>query len=119
MIKIYEISTDEIERAAIKCRLSTNASNTPACSDHGLYVHKPRSFPPNLAPKMRERQQLFSLDYGFQVKNSYNRNPNQNSADFFINESAPANRKKGFYTNGDPNRRRLDSFLYEAAQNEL
>jgi hypothetical protein len=29
---------------------------------------------------------------------------------------APANRKKGFYTNRDPNKK-FDSFLYEAAQN--
>jgi hypothetical protein len=36
-----------------------NASNHPACWDHRLYVHKPRSFPPNRAPKMRESQQLF------------------------------------------------------------
>jgi hypothetical protein len=27
--------------------------------DHGLYVYKPRSFPPNRALKMRESQQLF------------------------------------------------------------
>jgi hypothetical protein len=31
----------------------------PACLDHGLHVLKPRSFPPNHAPKMQERHQLF------------------------------------------------------------
>jgi hypothetical protein len=31
---------------------------TPAFSDHGLYMHKPRSFPPNRVPKMPESQQL-------------------------------------------------------------
>jgi hypothetical protein len=31
----------------------------PTCLDHGLHVPKPRSFPPNRAPKMRERHQLF------------------------------------------------------------
>ncbi len=31
----------------------------PACLDHGLNVLKPQSFPPNRAPKMRERHQLF------------------------------------------------------------
>jgi hypothetical protein len=30
-----------------------------ACLDHSLHVLKPRSFQPNLAPKMRERHQLF------------------------------------------------------------
>ena len=46
-----------------------NASNPPTCWDHGLYGHKPRSFPPNRTPKMRESQQL-SWDYGLWVKNS-------------------------------------------------
>ncbi len=31
----------------------------PACLDHGLHLLKLRSFPPNHAPKMRERHQLF------------------------------------------------------------
>jgi hypothetical protein len=31
----------------------------PACLEHGLHVLKPRSFPPNCAPKMLERHQLF------------------------------------------------------------
>jgi hypothetical protein len=49
-------------------------------------------------------------------------NPNQNRAAlwqiFSPNKSAPANRKIGFYANGDPNKpRRLDTFLREAAQN--
>jgi hypothetical protein len=35
-----------------------NSSNTSNCWDHGLYGHKPQSFPPNRAPKMREIQQL-------------------------------------------------------------
>jgi hypothetical protein len=30
----------------------------PACLDHGLHVLKPQSFPPNRAPKMRERHQF-------------------------------------------------------------
>ncbi len=29
------------------------------CLDHGLHVLKPQFFPPNRAPKMRERHQLF------------------------------------------------------------
>jgi hypothetical protein len=36
---------------------------------------------------------------------------------FSTNKSAPANKKQGFYTNRDPNFRRLDSLLYEGAQN--
>jgi hypothetical protein len=49
-------------------------------------------------------------------------NPSQNSAAlwqiFSSNKSAPANRKKEFYTNRDSNKQEgLDSFLYEAAQN--
>ncbi len=36
----------------------------PACLDHSLHVLKARSFPPNRAPKMRERNQLF---FGFQL----------------------------------------------------
>ncbi len=31
----------------------------PACLDQGLHVLKPRSFPPNHAPKMQERHKLF------------------------------------------------------------
>jgi hypothetical protein len=31
----------------------------PACLDHGLHMLKQQSFPPNRAPKMRERHQLF------------------------------------------------------------
>jgi hypothetical protein len=33
--------------------------NPPACSDHGLHICKPQSFPPNRSPKIRERHQLF------------------------------------------------------------
>ncbi len=36
----------------------------PTCLDHGLHVLKPQSFPPNHAPKMRERHQLF---FGLQL----------------------------------------------------
>jgi hypothetical protein len=48
-------------------------------------------------------------------------NPNQNSAIlwriFSSNKSAPANRRKGFYTNRDPNKQEVGGFLYLAAQN--
>jgi hypothetical protein len=39
----------------------------PACLDHGLHVLNPRSFPPNHAPKMRKRHQLF-FGLGFMSK---------------------------------------------------
>jgi hypothetical protein len=54
-------------------------------------------------------------------ENLTSRNPNQDSATlwriFSSNDSAPANRKKGFYTNHNPKVRGLDAFLYEADQN--
>ncbi len=81
-------------------------SNTSTCWDQGLYGHKPLSFPPNWSPKMRESQHL---DFGLRlVRRKFeetltSRNPKQNSPTlwqiFSSNESAPANRKKGFYTN--------------------
>jgi hypothetical protein len=105
-------------------RFIQNPSNPPTCWDHGLYGNEPQSFPPNLSPKKRESQQLF---YGLRLvrrifeENLTFRNPNQNSATlwriFSLNKSAPANRKKGFYTTVILTSRRLDSFLYEAAQN--
>ena len=49
------------------------------------------------------------------------RNPNQNRAAlwriFSLNESAPANRKTGFYADRDPNKQEVGSFLHKAAQN--
>ncbi len=41
------------------CMRVAPLDNPLACSDYGLYVHKPWSFPMNHAPEMRERQQLF------------------------------------------------------------
>jgi hypothetical protein len=71
-------------------------------------------FPPNLSPKMRESQQL---SFGLQVvrrifeETLTSRNPNQNSATlwriFSSKKSAPANRKKGFYTNRNPNKQEV------------
>jgi hypothetical protein len=81
---------------------------------------KPRSFPPNCAPKMQERQQLF-LDHSSWVKNSNIQNPNQNRATlwriFSSKKSAPANRKTGFYANRDQNKQKVGFILNEAAQN--
>jgi hypothetical protein len=60
--------------------------------DHGLYGHKPQSFPPNRAPKMLESQQLFF-------------------------KSAPPIGREDSIQTVIRTSRRLDSFLYEAAQN--
>jgi hypothetical protein len=66
---------------------------------------------------MRERHQLF---FGLWIV-CKECNPNQNRAAlwriFSSNNSAPANRKTGFYANHDPNKKKLDSFLFEAAEN--
>ncbi len=85
-------------------RLIQKASIPLSYSAHGLYVHKPKSIPPNRSPKMRESQQLF---FGLRLVRKIieetlkSRNPNQNSATlwriFSSNKSDPANRNKGFY----------------------
>jgi hypothetical protein len=65
-------------------------------------------------PKMLESQQLsFGLRLVSRIPTS--RNPNQNSAalwrTFSTNKRAPGNRKKGFYTNCDPNKQKV-GFLF-------
>jgi hypothetical protein len=95
-------------------RFIQNAINPLACWDHGLYGHKPQSFPPNQSQKMRESQQLvFGLRL---VRRIFEEtltfpNPNQNSATFWwifsSSKSELANRKKGFYTNGNPNKQEV------------
>jgi hypothetical protein len=40
----------------------------PACSDHGLFGHKPQSFPPNYDAKMPESQDLF---FGLRLLSEY------------------------------------------------
>ncbi len=92
-----------------------------ACLDHGLHMLKPQSFPPNRAPKMQERQQLF-WDYGSWAKNSNTRNPNQNRVALWLifssYKSAPANRKTGFYANRDPNKQEV-GFIFAWSGSEL
>jgi hypothetical protein len=68
-------------------------------------------FPPNRSPKMRESQQL---SFGLRLLRRIfeeTRNPNQNRAFiwkiFSSNKSRPANRKKGFYTNRNPNKQEV------------
>jgi hypothetical protein len=82
---------------------------------------KPRSFPPNRAPKMRESQQLFlglrlvSKEFHHSVIQT---KIEQNFGGFFhhIKVRQPILRKESKQTVIQTSRR-LDSFLYEAAQN--
>jgi hypothetical protein len=76
-----------------------HAKMTPASAslDQSLHVLKPRSFPPNHAPKMQERYQLF---FGLRLVNKEFQHPaiqtkiEQRFGRFFLsNISAPANRK--------------------------
>jgi hypothetical protein len=69
---------------------------------------KPRSFSPNRAPKMRERYQLF---FGLRLASKKcHHSAIQTEIElhfvgfFSSNESAPANRKTGFYADRDPNK---------------
>jgi hypothetical protein len=79
-------------------------------------------FPPNRSPKLRESQQLsFGLRLVRRIFEE-TRNPNQNRASiwkiFSSNKSTPANRKKGFYTNRNPNEQEVGFIsVYEAVQN--
>jgi hypothetical protein len=82
--------------------------NPPACSVHGLHVLKPRSFSLNRAPKMRERYLLFFVLRLAGKK--FHHSAIQTKIElhfawriFSSNESAPANRKTGFYAGRDPN----------------
>jgi hypothetical protein len=98
-----------------------NASNPPDCLDHVLYTHKLQSFLPNRAPKMQERQQLF---FGLRLVSEEFQHHEiqtkivQSFGGFFHQIKVQANRKKGFYTNLDPNKQEVGFiFMYEAAQN--
>ncbi len=93
----------------------------PACLDHGLHVLKPRSFPPNHAPNMRERNQLF---FGLLLVSKVFQHPaiqtkiEQHFGGFFhqIKVCYPIGRQDSMQTVIRTSRR-LDSFLHEAAQN--
>jgi hypothetical protein len=72
---------------------------------------------------MQEIKQLF---FGLRLvrrifEETLSRNPNlkycNTLANFFIKKGAPANRKKGFYTNRVPKKQEVRGFLYLAAQN--
>ncbi len=90
----------------------------PSCLDYD-HVLKPRPFPPNRAPKMRERHQLF---FGLRLVSKESCNPDQNRAAFWrifsSNKSAPAKRKTGFYANHDPNKQEV-GFIFAWSSPEL
>ncbi len=97
-----------------------NAFNPPTCWDHGLYSHKPQSFPPNQSPKMRESQQLvFGLRLVRRIfeENLTSCNPYQNSATPLSNKHEPANRETGFYTNRNPNKQEVGfNFVWSGSE---
>ncbi len=75
---------------------------------------KPQSFPPNPAPKMRDRHQLF---FGLRLVSKEFQHPAIQTKIVSSDKSMPANRKTGFYANQDPNMQEVGFFLHEAAQN--
>ncbi len=101
-----------------------NASNPPTCWDHGLYGHKPQSFLPNRAPEMQEIQQLFlglwlvSRILEENQQSAIQTKIEQHFGRFFqqikVRQLIGRNDSKQTMISTS---RRLDSFLYEAAQN--
>ena len=91
----------------------------PACLDHGLYGHKSQSFPLNRAPKMPESQQLC---FEFRIVSRIFQHPaiqnKKMKRIFSANKCAPANRKKGSYTNHDPNKQEV-GFIFVWSGSEL
>ncbi len=93
----------------------------PTCLEHGLRVLKPRSFPPNCAPKMRERHLLF---FGLRLVSKEFQHPairiktEHHFSGFFHQTKVrqPIGRQDSMQTVIRTSRR-LDSFLHEAAQN--
>ncbi len=84
----------------------------PICLDHGLHVPKLWTIPPNRAPKMRERHQLF---FGLRLVSKEFQHPaiqtkilQHFGGLFSSNKSAPANSKTGFYANRDQNHPHVD-----------
>jgi hypothetical protein len=88
-------------------------------------VHKPQSFPPNQAPKMWESQQLF---FGGRLVNRIFKEFQhpaiqtkivQHFDRFFhkIKMCQPTGRKESIQTKCRIRSRRIEAFLYEAAQN--
>jgi hypothetical protein len=94
---------------------------TSYCLDHDLHVLKPQSFPPNRAPKMWKKHQLF---FGLRLVSKEFHHPaiqikrEQHFAGFFHQRKVRQliGRQDSMQTVIRTSRR-LDSFLHEAAQN--
>jgi hypothetical protein len=101
--------------------LHAKVNQTSCLFGHSLHVLKPRSFPPNSAPKMRERLKLF---FGLRLLGKEFLHPaiqtkiEQHFDGFFhqIKVRQPIERQDSMQTVIRTSRR-LDSFLHEAAQN--
>ncbi len=85
--------------------------------DHGLHVLKPRSFPPNRAPKKQERHQFWLVSKEFK-HSAIQTKIEQHFGGFFhqIKVRQPIGRQDSMQT-WIQTRRRLDSFVHEAARN--
>jgi hypothetical protein len=87
------------------------------CTQTEIFSTKP-------APKIRESPQFFGLRLVRRIfeETLTSRNPNQISAtlwqNFSSNKSTPANRKKGFFTNRDPNKQEV-GFIFVWSGSEL
>jgi hypothetical protein len=89
----------------------------PACLDHSLHVLKPQSFPPNHAPKMRERHHLF---FGLRFVSKAFQHPEiqpKESSRYFHQIKVRQPIGQDSMQTVIQTSRRLDSFLHEAAQN--
>jgi hypothetical protein len=92
-----------------------NPSNPSISSTDGLYGHKPQTtiFSTKPGPKMQESQQLFFGGRLWTIPTA--RNINQSSGAlwriFSSDKSAPANRKKGFYTNRVPKKQEVEGII--------
>ncbi len=99
------------------------ASNPPDCSVRGLHVLKPQSFLPNRACSKNAGEisiVLWISARKWRIPSFRNRNQNRATLwrIFSSNESAPANRgRQDSLQTVIQTRRRLDSFLHEAALN--
>ena len=93
------------------------ASNPPACSVHGLHALKPWSFSPNRTPKMRERHQL-AFGLRLESEELHHSAIRTKKELFSSSNSAPANRKTGFYANREPNKQEV-GFIFAWSGSEL
>ena len=100
---------------AAEIKVKSSLIQPLACLDQGFHVLKPRSFPPNNAPKMREKHRLFVglrlVSQEFQHPAIQTKIEKHFWRIFSSNKSAPANRKTEFYANHNPNKQEVGSEL--------